>query len=182
MVQITLSVLNLLAAATFARAHWRNENRGIYLTGTHLNTALHKRDTWLQQEYLDAHNNERAAHGASLLTWDDGLSASAADWANQCKFEHSQSGQNLAAGTGNPTPATAVGWWNDERGDYDPGNPQYSHWTQVVWKSSSRLGCAMASCAPGTIFPDEYGVTSYFVCHYDPAGNVIGQFDQNVQE
>ncbi|KAG8735633.1 hypothetical protein FRC10_010338 [Ceratobasidium sp. 414] len=179
MVQLTAPVVALLAATTAVSAHWREAHSvnttEVHKTGTH----LAGRAVPMQQQYLDAHNNERAAHGAVALAWDDSLSASAQAWANQCKFqasEHSQAGQNLAAGTGNPSAATAVGWWNAERSDYNPSNPQASHWTQVVWKSSTRLGCAMASCAPGTIFDASYGVANYFVCHYGPYGNVIGQF------
>ncbi|CAE7119688.1 unnamed protein product [Rhizoctonia solani] len=188
MVRFTASVLALVAAASSVSAHWRDntsKSSEIHITGTHLNfnatSHLSTRAVAQQQQYLDAHNNERAKHGAVALVWDDSLSASAQAWANQCKFEHSQAGQNLAAGTGNPSAATAVGWWNDESKDYNPNNPQYSHWTQVVWKSTTRLGCAMSQCAPGTIFDASY-VANYFVCHYNPAGNVIGQFAQNVQK
>ncbi|KAH7344519.1 CAP domain-containing protein [Rhizoctonia solani] len=126
-------------------------------TGTHLsfNATSHAahnlsaRAVWTQREYIDAHNIERAKQGAAALIWDDSLSTSAQAWSDQCKFEHSHAGQNLAAGTGGPTPATVVG-------GYDPNNPQPSHWAQVVWKSSTRLGCAMTQCAAGTIFPAEY--------------------------
>ncbi|KAG8738122.1 hypothetical protein FRC10_007268 [Ceratobasidium sp. 414] len=182
MVHFAAPVVTVLAAATAVSAHWRGARSvnatGVHMTGTH----LAGRAVPMQQQYLDAHNNERAAHGAVALVWDDSLSASAQAWANQCIFQHSQAGQNLAAGTGNPSATTAVGWWNAERSDYDPSNPQPSHWTQVVWKSSTKLGCAMASCAPGTIFDASYGVANYFVCHYSPYGNVIGQFPQNVQK
>ncbi|KAJ1310965.1 hypothetical protein OPQ81_009476 [Rhizoctonia solani] len=192
MIFFTTSILTLVAAASSVSAHWRDKVANItevHMTGTHLGfnatshatRGLSARAVWLQQEYIDAHNNERAKHGAAALVWDDSLSASAQAWSNQCKFEHSQAGQNLAAGTGGPTPATAVGWWNAESADYNPSNPQASHWTQVVWKSTTRLGCAMTQCATGTIFPAEY-VTNYFVCHYSPYGNVIGQFPQNVQK
>ncbi|CAE6420054.1 unnamed protein product, partial [Rhizoctonia solani] len=93
----------------------------------------------------------------------------------QVPFFAYQAGQNLAAGTSNPSAATAIGWWNAESKDYNPSNPQYSHWTQVVWKSTTKPGCAMKQCAPGTIFDASY-VANYFVCHYSPYGNVIGQF------
>lgn len=40
---------------------------------------------------------------------------------------------------------------------------------QVVWKASTQLGCGYApSCR-------------MVVCNYSPAGNVMGQFAQNVQ-
>ena len=52
--------------------------------------------------------------------------------------------------------------WTGEAKDYDPNNPVFSsgagHFTQVVWKNSKRLGCAFATCPPGSIYPEEYGV------------------------
>lgn len=94
----TSSVLGLvLAATTSVSAHWRSSGPSntteIHITGSHLNATaytahqLSTRAVWLQQEYIDAHNNERAKHGAKALVWDDSLSASALAWANQCKFE-----------------------------------------------------------------------------------------------
>ncbi|QRV80667.1 cysteine-rich Secretory family protein [Ceratobasidium sp. AG-Ba] len=180
MVQVS-PVVTLLATITVVSAHWRDAHSinttEVHMTGTHL---LGRATT--QQQYLDAHNAERAAHGAAALTWDAGLAASAQSWATQCKFQHNSAGQNLAAGTGNPSIATEIGWWNAEISDYNPSNPQPSHWTQVVWKSTTKLGCYMATCAPGTIFDASYGSASYVVCNYSPAGNVIGQFPQNVQK
>ena len=48
-------------------------------------------------QWLEAHNDERAQHGAVALVWNQTLSDKAADWASQCIWEHSNSGQNLAA-------------------------------------------------------------------------------------
>ncbi|KAH7341698.1 CAP domain-containing protein [Rhizoctonia solani] len=176
MVRSTVAILALVTASLVS-AHRRNEDLTNNMNGTHLFTA---RTT--AQDYLAPHNNERAEHGAKALVWDDGLASSAEAWANQCKFQHSQSGENLYAGTGNPTAADAIGAWNSESKDYSPENPEASHWTQVVWKETTELGCALNQCAPGTIFDAKYGVTNYYVCHYNPAGNVIGQFPQNVQK
>ena len=69
-----------------------------------------------QQAYLDAHNTVRALHGADPLTWSDTLESVAQSWANGCVFEHSDSqyGENLAAGTGDCTIASAVGLWAAE--------------------------------------------------------------------
>jgi len=141
----------------------------------------------LAQQFLDAHNTARANHGAAALTWSDQLANAAQSWANACNFKHSGGslgpfGENLAAQTGSLTPAQAVQFWMDEASDYDPGNPQFSHFTQVVWKGSTQLGCAIAACAPGTIFASNFGTSYYAVCEYNPAGNVIGQFAENVQK
>jgi len=40
--------------------------------------------------------------------------------------------------------------------DYDPKNPTYSHFTQVVWKGTTQVGCAVATCSG--IFDASYGV------------------------
>jgi len=66
--------------------------------------------------------------------------------------------ENLAAGTGGYTVTEGINAWTDEAKDYDPKNPTYSHFTQVVWKSTKELGCAMVDCPAGSIFPAEYGV------------------------
>ncbi|KAG8857895.1 hypothetical protein FRB91_010663 [Serendipita sp. 411] len=124
------------------------------------------------QEYLTAHNNERANHGAQALTWSDELAGYAQNWVNQCKWQHSSGpyGENLSMGT-NMGATWAVQLWLDERSDYNAANPQYSHWTQVVWKGSQQLGCASQVC----------GNQVMHACEYYPPGNYIGQFGSNVQ-
>ncbi|KAG8735147.1 hypothetical protein FRC12_018201 [Ceratobasidium sp. 428] len=126
--------------------------------------------------YLDAHNSFRAQHGARALVWSPALATKAQNWANACVFKHGSVGENLAAGTGNYGAVDAVKGWTDEIKDYDPRNPKPSHFTQVVWKSSTQLGCAVKQCPPGSIFPAKFGVAYYHVCEYTPPGNVIGQF------
>ncbi|KAF7303386.1 Fruiting body protein SC7 [Mycena indigotica] len=69
----------------------------------------------------------------------------------------------------------------DGAGDYDPKNPVPSHFTQVVWRGTTQVGCALTVCAPGTIFDPKFTNTAeYYVCEYAPPGNIIGQFDQMV--
>ncbi|KAK7022037.1 hypothetical protein VNI00_017072 [Paramarasmius palmivorus] len=127
-------------------------------------------------QWLEAHNSVRAQHNAQPLTWNNQVAAAAQNWANRCTMQHSGGqvgsyGENLAWGTGNFPIASAVKLWADEVKDYDPNNPQYSHFTQVVWKSTTELGCATADCSG----------TTYHVCEYNPPGNVIGQFPENVE-
>ncbi|KAI8995557.1 CAP domain-containing protein [Trametes punicea] len=136
-------------------------------------------------QYLQAHNSVRAQHGAAPLTWSDDLAAKAQEWANNCVFQHSGGklgpfGENLAAGTGSSYGfQAAIKSWTDEVSQYDPNNPQPSHFTQVVWKSTTQVGCAMQSC--NGIFAASFGPAKFFVCEYSPQGNVIGEFAQNVQ-
>jgi len=136
--------------------------------------------------WLSAHNVVRAQHGANPLSWSDDLAAKAQQWANGCVFQHSGGslgpyGENLAAGTGDYTSQDAVNDWVSEASQYDPNNPVASHFTQVVWKSTTQLGCAVATCSG--IFPESYGAAQYYVCEYDPAGNIEGdgEFSANVQ-
>jgi len=131
--------------------------------------------------YLKAHNDFRGLHGANALTWSTELSATAQAWADGCIFKHSGAGENLAAGTGGLSIQAAIAMWTDESRDYDPSNPVASHFTQVVWKATTQLGCAFAICPAGSIFAAEFGPATYYVCHYNPPGNVIGEFAQNVQ-
>ncbi|EPQ60852.1 PR-1-like protein [Gloeophyllum trabeum ATCC 11539] len=136
-------------------------------------------------QYLSTHNSVRAQHGASPLTWSDDLAGKAQQWANGCDFKHSGGslgpfGENLAAGTGDSYGiASAVKSWTDEASQYDPTNPQASHFTQVVWKGSTQVGCAVQLC--DGIFSASFGKAKFYVCEYSPQGNIIGQFAQNVQ-
>ncbi|KAG8735609.1 hypothetical protein FRC12_017980 [Ceratobasidium sp. 428] len=133
--------------------------------------------------YLKGHNDIRAQHGAVPLTWADDLAAAAVKWAGNCVWEHSggkvgKFGENLAAGTG-LTAAAAVKMWTDEASDYNPANPQYSHFTQVVWKATTEVGCGVVSC--NNLLQGWSGAVDFHVCEYRAPGNVIGQFAQNVQ-
>jgi hypothetical protein len=71
----------------------------------------------------------------------------------------------------------------DEIRYYNFNNPGFSsatgHSTQVVWRSSTSLGCAVQSCNNG-LSGAGYSQASLVVCRYSPAGNVLGSFPANV--
>jgi pathogenesis-related protein 1 len=43
------------------------------------------------------------------------------------------------------------------------------HYTQVVWRDSTQLGCGVASCKNGSLTEDIW------ICNYAPAGNLVGR-------
>ena len=61
--------------------------------------------------------------------------------------------------------AKEVNYYNYSRNSCQRGQ-QCGHFTQVVWKDSRKVGCALAIC------PDKSQV---WVCSYDPPGNWQGQ-------
>ena len=136
---------------------------------------------------LDEHNTFRALHGAAALSWNDTLAAGAQEWADKCVFKHGEGalngwGENLSAMSGTTnTIRQGIQLWEDEEKDYNPDDPVYSHYTQMVWKGTQQLGCYMSQCAPGSIFSADYGTSDFVVCEYYPPGNWIGEFADNVQ-
>ncbi|KAG7090345.1 hypothetical protein E1B28_009465 [Marasmius oreades] len=88
--------------------------------------------------------------------------------------------ENLAAGTGAFNGVAGVKLWTNEAKDYNPKNPQTSHFTQVVWKNTKEVGCAIKTCP--NLFDSKFRDAQFLVCEYNPPGNVIGQFPRNVQK
>jgi hypothetical protein len=50
--------------------------------------------------------------------------------------------------------------------EYDAGNPQPSHFTQVVWKATTQIGCAVQTC--NGIFAG-FGVRFLFIDYFGPS-------------
>jgi hypothetical protein len=144
------------------------------------------RDSAFSDRVLAAHNRERARMGVSALGWDERLAAGAEAWARQLArtgvLRHAggrgteRLGENLWAGTAQAySPEEMVGLWVDERADFRPGAfPHVSrtgdlaavgHYTQVIWRRTSRVGCALAS----------NGREEFLVCRYSLPGNVVGE-------
>ncbi|KAL1730810.1 fruiting body protein SC14 precursor [Schizophyllum commune] len=133
-------------------------------------------------QWLTAHNAERAQHGAVPLVWNQDLADAAMSWASGCVYKHNRGGQNIAAryNTRANFPREidrAVAQWNNERSQYNATTFEGAgHWTQVVWKHSRNLGCAAYSCPQGTLGKkegDKWKSLWYYVCNYDPKGNVV---------
>lgn len=142
-----------------------------------------------QQEALDAHNAARAAEGQGLapLKWSPSLQADTQAWAEQCKFDHwapTGQGQNLyMTSQSTASPANAVKAWMDEKADYTYGATGGScapgkacgHYTQVVWSTTTEVGCAAKTCANITEDGKDIGPGTVLACNYTPPGNVVGR-------
>src|SRR5690348_16886949 len=135
---------------------------------------------------LAAHNAERARMGMAPLVWDAALGTGAATYAQQMAFtgmfQHSNRqarrgvGENLWMGThGAFSPEAMVGGWASEKRYFMPGvfpnNSRSGNWedvghyTQMIWPTTTRVGCAIASTAR----------VDYLVCRYATAGNMDGR-------
>lgn len=56
------------------------------------------------------------------------------------------------------------------------------HFSQLVWRETTSVGCARFECNGETADGDEENAAPgwYVVCEYYPPGNVQGRFDENV--
>lgn len=130
----------------------------------------------ISKRLVENHNLFRAQFGSAALTWDAGLAAKSRSWATNCKWEHA-GGDNLSWISGTTCSADdMVNMWTAEYTDYPFGHPEqnaYSHFTQVVWKGATKVGCSWNTCNM------EGGNRVMFSCVYDH-GNMIGDFANNV--
>jgi len=141
-------------------------------------------DDAVSLKLCEEHNKLRKLHGCPPLEVDAELTKGAVEWANKLaklgKLQHTTEriGENLAWKSGGEfSEADAVKMWYDEIKDYSWENPGFNgktgHFTQVVWKSSTHFG--------GAIAYDENGAP-YAVGRYSPPGNMNmpGYFEENV--
>ncbi|MGW0839690.1 pathogenesis-related family 1 protein [Streptomyces sp. NPDC002787] len=130
-------------------------------------------------DFLTIVNKARADVGVPPLVWDKSLAAHARSWARvrvaDCELIHSNSryGENLAKGSSRDySLADAARLWIDEKSAYDRSanscvnGRECLHYTQLVWRGSTRVGAAKARCANGW---------TYVVARFDPPGNWMGR-------
>ena len=131
------------------------------------------------------HNQARASAGVGPIYWDAAL-ADAADryaveiartgrWGHSPIYSRPGQGENLWMGTrGAFSVDQMIGSWIAEKRSFRPGIfpnvsgtgnwSQVGHYTQIIWRGSTRVGCALRSSAR----------FDYLVCRYAPAGNIMG--------
>jgi hypothetical protein len=131
-------------------------------------------------------------HGVSTsnplpdLTWSSQIASVAQAYADKlasqgCQMVHSNNpnyGENLAWFSGSsPTAAYVANAWAGESACYTYGpfesgdactaacSGGCGHYTQIVWRDTTEVGCGMASC-PGS---------EVWVCNFAPPGNYVGE-------
>jgi hypothetical protein len=132
-------------------------------------------------EILTAHNSYREEVDVPPLTWSDDLASHAQEWADYLasigghKLRHSKNtdeGENLWLGTsGSFTNTQMVKKWGKEKQYFVGGifpdvsstsnSKDVGHYTQIVWRNTKEVGCAIASA----------GGNDILVCRYSPQGN-----------
>uniref|UniRef100_A0A3Q2DM17 Cysteine-rich secretory protein LCCL domain containing 2 n=1 Tax=Cyprinodon variegatus TaxID=28743 RepID=A0A3Q2DM17_CYPVA len=154
-----------------------------------------------REEILQLHNKLRGnvyptASNMEYMVWDDELERSATHWAEVCQWDHGPQdlimsiGQNLAVHYGRyRSPAFHVQAWYDEVKDYtypypyecNPwcpercSGPMCTHYTQLVWATTNRVGCAVHVCPRMNVWGETWENAVYLVCNYSPKGNWIGE-------
>lgn len=138
------------------------------------------------QKALDFHNKVRKDVGVPALEWSPEVSAFAQLWANKlaaegCKLEHRPTsgkwaqlyGENIYFGTakGLNTLDASKAWYSEIKDFTDAkltvkNFVKVAHYTQMVWKTTSKIGIAKAMCNSGA---------TIIVANYSPLGNYMGQ-------
>jgi hypothetical protein len=169
---LALCIAAPAAAATLPNPNWP--------------AAADRGDTLLRDTVLSAHNRARADFGVPALAWSDELAAGAMTHAqymvatgiyghDQTPGRRKKSGENLWRGQrGLFSYQVMIGSMLAEARHFRPGafpdnsvNGDWSkvaHYTQIVWPTTTEVGCALASSS----------TTDYFVCRYAPTGNKDG--------
>ncbi len=49
------------------------------------------------------------------------------------------------------------------------------HYTQIVWRSTTHVGCGIQTCSTNSPFGPMFPDWTFVVCNYEPPGNLIGQ-------
>ncbi|KAI3428030.1 hypothetical protein D9Q98_006416 [Chlorella vulgaris] len=145
-------------------------------------------------------NQIRAKFNAPPVKWNAALASASQQHANKCRWEHSlDAGENIFFTYGYQYPidgldacAYADKTWASQAASYNFKNPgvsrdggQTHHFTQLVWRETSQVGCGVARCPnlanSGTDQPSDF-----VVCQYLDSGNWLGYdgsyklYDDNV--
>lgn len=139
---------------------------------------------------VKTHNDLRKKHGVPSVKHAKDLSDYAQKWAehmaatssfghSSCTLKSDRLGENIACRSGSGTVdysgKEVTDYWYSEIKDHtfgtEPRSTGTGHFTQVVWKETKEVGFGKAKSSGGRVF---------VVGSYRPAGNMIGNYKDNV--
>ncbi|KAE9544508.1 hypothetical protein AGLY_000049 [Aphis glycines] len=137
----------------------------------------------IQNDVLQKSNVYRKKFDLEPFTLDDQLNNCAQDWANYMAennfFDHRKHnfyGENLYGRQSlDNLGEIAVDSWYNEMSLFTSANKEKVatlHMTQLLWKASTKLGVGVALNSTNNMY--------YVVANYDPKGNVLGNFEENL--
>ena len=117
---------------------------------------------------------------STIGTW---MQEVAQNWVNQCTFGYNPDrgdyGETILASAGGEavTAQTIVSNWASEAADYTYSTNSCTgdtcnDYTQLVWRSTTMVGCATKQCSTGSPFGSSSPLWEFAVCDYSPPGNV----------
>ncbi|NWW12493.1 GLIP1 protein, partial [Oreocharis arfaki] len=151
------------------------------------------RDPKFIEECVQTHNRFRSevdppASNMLYMSWDPDLAKTAKAWAKKCLFKHNIHikergkthprfrgiGENIWTGSSSAfTVEGAITAWYNEVDLYTYDTNRCSkvcgHYTQVVWATSYKVGCAVHFC-PKVAYISIRNA-ALFICNYGPPGN-----------
>ncbi|ADO68458.1 uncharacterized protein STAUR_0654 [Stigmatella aurantiaca DW4/3-1] len=148
-------------------------------------TSEFARDMLTEHNRVRALANPTPSPALPVLTWSEAAASTAQTWANGCRFAHNPNrgnlGENIAAATpGGLNTLGVVRNWAAEASDFDyarntcnPGKA-CGHYTQIVWRNTTQVGCALKECTENSPF-SGFTRWNFWVCNYSPPGNFVGQ-------
>jgi len=144
-----------------------------------------------ERECMNQHNLKRPLHSAGPLTWSEECAEHARKWVQHLveidTLAHdNESGMGENCGyfqSSNVSSKSDSEWainvsnmWYGEIEKYDFDKSGYQsqtgHFTQMIWKSTTKMGCAIA----------KKGTKVYIVANYYPPGNFMSRYAENVSK
>ncbi|KAJ8390203.1 hypothetical protein AAFF_G00109420 [Aldrovandia affinis] len=144
-----------------------------------------------QSALLDYHNHARSqvfppAANMEYMLWDERLAKEAESWASRCIWDHGPPhtmrymGQNLSINSGRyRSVIDLVRSWQEEKNYFSYPNkcsgPVCTHYTQMIWATSNKMGCAINRCSNMNVYGSAWKQAVLLVCNYSIKGNWVGE-------